>query len=138
MIKDFSLIGLLTLYNISIALTEAWKWRMDSGKPDNHPFISYHSYHVWRSICSASVVGLIFVISTDAILIGLSWIGSVLIYERIISFVQYDNWNKKRKDFHILNIDIPRPNPGIEWVFMILCYLINTLYILNKAQVVEW
>lgn len=110
-------------YYVTIAATEGWKWRMDLKKEDNHPWITYHNYHAWRAVTNLSlIVATIGFLIPDGL--GFNWrtglflllinIGSWLSYERCMSYVQEDNWEAKRADFHILGKVFPRPNPVVE------------------------
>lgn len=127
--NELLIMFLLTAYNATVACTEGWKWRKDAHRPDNNKLIGYDNYHVWRSMTSLVVILLCLVVATNILSLLLSWIGSILLYERTMSFVENDNWNKKRSPFHILKWNIPRPPVWVEWVSMVACYVLNVIVI---------
>jgi len=106
----------------SIGITEGWKWRIDKKREDNNSLVTYDTYHVWRLVTNASVI-LLFVVAGLFNDIGLvrfvgslvfSTVASWILYERVMTYVIWDDWLKKKEDFHILKYDFPRPHPYIE------------------------
>lgn len=123
------IILLIMVFWFSIALTEGWNWRMDrmhvhkeEGVEDNNKLITYHNYHIWRAVTTASVILLIVVagfmdfsfknVLTTIFANGLGWI----IYERAMSFASHDDVGHKKDEFHIIGIHIKRPDVVYEFI----------------------
>lgn len=118
-------------FYISISVTEGWKWRMSKGREDNHPWVTYRTYHVWRGVTNIS-----FILATVAFLVPygigltpraflflfLANVGSWMAYERCMSYVQDDSFLVKREDFHVLGRTFPRPAPIVEVALCLTSY----------------
>jgi hypothetical protein len=116
---------------ISISVTEAWKWRKDMGSADDNKLVNYESYHVWRAITNISALGLAFVDISPINIITLlvTPIAAWLAYERVMSYVQFDDFMYKRESFNILGNKMPRPSPYLEVTLMLIAYIISILVI---------
>lgn len=121
---------LVLMFWITVASTEAWKWRQNDKTPDTSPVITWNSYHIWRSFTTMSVLLLPLVyVDLKSLLIAhcIGWLS----YERWMSLVEYDTLLYKRPDFHLVNnIWIKRPAPIVEVVVIavaIISYIIVSL-----------
>ena len=117
-----------------MGLTEGWKWRKDSGRPDNHSLITHTIYHFWRAVTNGSWIALAVlmalikenishVLITFAFANGAAWI----LYERLISFIQFDKFMEKREKFHIFGISIKRINSELEVSIGIFFFILLVL-----------
>ena len=131
MFGEIAVISLLTLYNFTIGLTEGYKWR-DSFQ--ENAIVTYKNYHVWRSVTSGAVLAGCFVATDDPVPVALGWIGSTMLYERTISFAEFDDWNKRREPFHIMGIKVKRPPVWMEWTIMGACYAGSAAYLVHKYR----
>ena len=121
MLLEVLLSATVFLFWISISLTEGWKWRMDDNIDDNNSLITYKSYHFWRALTTfswLSAVVLVAFINTEIkhVLINfvLSNVAAWILYERMMSFAQFDDFMRKKPKFHIFGIYIKRPPPIAE------------------------
>ena len=105
---------IVLMFWITVASTEAWKWRQNDKSPDNSPIIAWNNYHIWRSFTTLSVLLLPLVyVDLKSLLLAhcIGWLS----YERWMSLVEYDTVLYKRPDFHIVNkLWIKRPAPIVE------------------------
>lgn len=98
----------------SVAATEGWKWRQNDGKPDNSKIVTWNSYHIWRIVTTASFLLAPFTIHSMPSFLLANAIGW-LVYERVMSLVEYDAILYKRPEFHLVDkVWFKRPKPIVE------------------------
>lgn len=125
------LLGIFSFW-FSTGLTEGWKWRVLSGKPDSNPLIKEGSYHIWRLVTNVSIVlavlgGMLTGLSFDSIVISAAiFVFGWALYEHAISFVEHGDPSAKRPPFRLLGKEYPRLQP--RTIFKILVITLILLY----------
>lgn len=118
-------------YWLAAGAVEGWKWRHADGKVDDHPLISWNSYHIWQAASALLVIVMPMALSSLPTFIFAHAIGW-LCYARMISWIRYEDILADNGLFHVINnIWIPRTNPAIE---IALALVGLALYVLLSAS----
>jgi hypothetical protein len=114
----FAFYGSALAFWFSLAVTEGWKWRVDAGRPDDNWLVVYHSYHLWRSLTTLSVVALILMSPGNVLPTLLALLSGWSLYERTMSYVEHDDWHARRgRTWHLVKgVDIPRLPPIADFL----------------------
>lgn len=109
--QDLSIIG----YWASLGIIEGHKWRL-AGMPENE-LVFRESYHFYRAINNACVIAIPFTVDYKNVnvkeIVIANLIGWIL-YERLESYVERNDWAYQKPTFKIAGIGIPRPSPLLE------------------------
>lgn len=109
---------------VSIAVTEAYKWRV---LPNVGPLVNTRNYHVWRSVTTACVFGML--LNHVPLVIAIAgFVAGNLIYERLISYVQLGNILARREPFMIMGFKIERPAVLSEIIAIITALAVIASY----------
>ena len=102
-------------YWTSTSLVEGWKWRIVSGLPDTCVLIDTRSYHVWRTVMGIAFVSLPFApMANDLAHLGLATVAGWAWYERLMSFVEHDDFMVRRQPFEVMGLSFNRGAPIVE------------------------
>jgi hypothetical protein len=118
-------LSIVVAFWASLGITEGWKWRMDKKREDTNLLINYHTYHVWRALTNfcflilpvvAYVLGTVEGVSVLKICVQFIAINTFgwVVYERAMTYVIWDDFLKKKEEFHILGYNLKRPHPMVE------------------------
>ena len=130
----FVVAGVISFW-VSTGLTEGWNWRIKMGKADTHPAIKDGSYHLWRLLTNASlplvILGSALYSGSPADLVShavVPFLIGWLWYERLISWVQFDDSTYHRPPFRLLGKEYPRPKlDTVAFIIYVICALVLML-----------
>jgi len=127
-------VSIVVAFWASLGITEGWKWRVDKNRKDTNILINYHTYHVWRALTNfcfmilpviTYALGTMETVSAVKVCVQFIAINTLgwVVYERVMTYVIWDDFLKKKEEFHILGYNIKRPHPVVE-VFIGLIALV--------------